>query len=264
MNEEELQCFYQLKLWLHTEIQLHTRTDEDFLLIFVRGSKANFEKAKKKLTAYYAIRKNYPKWWGNRSFEDNSTLSILQLNMSIALMDNSAFSTWPTIVITSFRNLPRQPLNVDDIFKLHTIIFDVIIRRQTAQLNGVIWFIDAKDTPYWFIAQLLNPILVRNIWNSFVIPLPVRLKGVYILNCPLIGYTIYAISKPFLSEKLKQRIRIYRTGWNELFQLIPENLVPDNNGGSAGPIEKHNEAFINEALAFNDYIEDDKKYGYFL
>lgn len=54
---EDLQA---LKDWIKKQPHLRARTDEQFLIQFLRGCKFSLEKAKEKIDNYYALKTKYP------------------------------------------------------------------------------------------------------------------------------------------------------------------------------------------------------------
>lgn len=55
-----------LKEWIQHSPHLHARTDDQFLVAFLRGCKFSLERAKQKFDLYYTVRTNMPEVMWNR------------------------------------------------------------------------------------------------------------------------------------------------------------------------------------------------------
>ncbi|KAH6935414.1 hypothetical protein HPB50_005574 [Hyalomma asiaticum] len=90
--------------------------------------------------------------------------------------------------------------------------------------------------------------------------LPVRLKGVYIINNPAVFDLLFGIAKTFLKAKLMKRIRLLGYDVEELRQLIPNDVIPEEHGGT-------NESYDFDALekeleSEEEFLQTLGTYGY--
>lgn len=67
------------KNWIKKSAHLNGRTDDQFLLFFLRGCKFSLEKAKQKYDLYYTVRSGLPEIIGNRDPTDKKVLNLLKL-----------------------------------------------------------------------------------------------------------------------------------------------------------------------------------------
>jgi hypothetical protein len=74
-----------LKLWIQQTEHLNARTDDQFLLTFLRGSKHNIEKAKAKIEMFYTCRTALPEIMSNRDPLNPHLLEIIRLGVGIPL-----------------------------------------------------------------------------------------------------------------------------------------------------------------------------------
>lgn len=66
------------KDWVLKQPHLKARTDDQFLISFLRGCKYSLEKAKKKLDNFYTMRCAIPEIYNNRSLDNPKTMEILR------------------------------------------------------------------------------------------------------------------------------------------------------------------------------------------
>lgn len=74
-----------LKKWISETPHLKARTDDQFLLTFLRGSKHNLEKAKAKIEMFYTCRTAMPEIMSNRDPLDPHLRKIIRLGVGLPL-----------------------------------------------------------------------------------------------------------------------------------------------------------------------------------
>lgn len=74
--EEVLTAF---KVWITSTPHLKARTDDQFLVTFLRGCKYNLEKAQKKLDMFYTLRTHMPELMLDRDPMDQKLHAIIKL-----------------------------------------------------------------------------------------------------------------------------------------------------------------------------------------
>ena len=67
-----------LRSWIEQQPHLRARTDDQFLLSFLRGSKHSLEKAKSKIDRYYTLRSKFPELF-TYDFEDEKMRELHKL-----------------------------------------------------------------------------------------------------------------------------------------------------------------------------------------
>lgn len=68
-----------LRDWIKKSTHLRGRTDDQFLLFFLRGCKFSLEKAKQKYDLYYTVRSGLPEIVAKRDPTSESILELLRL-----------------------------------------------------------------------------------------------------------------------------------------------------------------------------------------
>lgn len=74
-----------LKHWIHQTPHLKARSDDQFLLTFLRGSKHDLEMAKAKIEMFYTCRTAMPEIMTNRDPLDPNLRKIIQLGVGLPL-----------------------------------------------------------------------------------------------------------------------------------------------------------------------------------
>jgi hypothetical protein len=68
-----------LRDWIKKSPHLRARTDDQFLVTFLRGCKYSLERAKSKLDMFYTIRTHIPELFFNRDPADQKIQAIVRL-----------------------------------------------------------------------------------------------------------------------------------------------------------------------------------------
>jgi len=68
-----------LKTWIKQQPYLKARTDDQFLLAFLRGCKYSLEKAKSKIDKYYTLRTRYPDTFVCNDYTDPIAKEIFRI-----------------------------------------------------------------------------------------------------------------------------------------------------------------------------------------
>lgn len=76
----------ELKEWIKDTPHLNARTDDQFLVSYLRGCKHNLEKTKEKIDTFYMIKNTLPDILTNRDpIENKKILEILNLGTALPL-----------------------------------------------------------------------------------------------------------------------------------------------------------------------------------
>ncbi|KAF2904676.1 hypothetical protein ILUMI_01505, partial [Ignelater luminosus] len=142
-------------------------------------------------------------------------------------------STAPTFIL--FRNGVIDPFKHDvaDLIKVYYMIGDILLNEDdNFIISGTCAVHDSKDVT---LRHMLNitPTIAKKCLTSIQYGYPLRPQGIYISNSPYIE-VLYNIIKPFLNEKMKERINIFSN--NELQKVIPLEILPKEYGGQGSSV----------------------------
>lgn len=65
-----------------------------------------------------------------------------------------------------------------------------------------------------------------------------KLKEVHIINVSPLIDTVINWVKPFLKEKIRNRIHVHPDGLESLYKFVPREILPSEYGGDAGSIQE--------------------------
>jgi len=260
LNADQANLLAKFKLWVETEADFYGRTDEDFLVLFLRSCDFDLELSKKTLRSYYLVRVKYPQWWANRDIHHPQVQFLIQNKLAVMLSDH-ADRDYPTIVILHVARYGPDPSILGPGGMLTTCALDTIAKQTNVQLNGVIFIFDMENYHSWMFWRSFWPSLVRDMLNSFLYCLPMKVQMMVLVNVPPMTYAAVNFVRSFLPQAYKDKLKCCRS-WSDIGKLILIELLPDEYGGQAGPVKVHEDETAEKGWAMSDYILDDNKYGF--
>lgn len=131
------------------------------------------------------------------------------------------------------KNLPTP--NVAEAMKLIMMIGDIRLKEELVGVAGDVYILDATvATPSHF--SKFTPALVKKFLVCVQEAYPVKLKEVHVINVSPLVDTIVNFVKPFLKEKIRNRIYVHGS-LEKLYEYVPKEILPEEYGGQAGRIQ---------------------------
>nr|XP_034839030.1 alpha-tocopherol transfer protein-like [Maniola hyperantus] len=218
-----------LRVLLKREANLVVPIDDDeFLLKFLRPTKYYAESAFKKIQAYYKFRLSHQDYCRDlypsavRLAFDHSIVSILsprdQHGRRIMFVESG--ERW---------NPRHVPLR--EVFRGVQLGLESAMVEPRTQVSGVSVILELKGLSFSQVMQF-TPSFAKMVVDWIQDCIPIRLKGVHIVNQPYIFNMLFAIFKPFLSDKLRSRIFFHGSDRKSLLKHIDGDALMQRIGGS--------------------------------
>lgn len=140
-----------LKTWISKQAHLNARTDDQFLVNFLRGSKFSLERAKEKIDLYFTVRKLMPELFINRDPTDPTLLEIIRLGyVQFLFYRKFTYFFCRTFVVLPKGEAPDSPItliyrpgihdpskyNIAELMKVSTMIMDILMRDNDQYIIG--------------------------------------------------------------------------------------------------------------------------------
>ncbi|KAK8766905.1 hypothetical protein V5799_006314 [Amblyomma americanum] len=211
----------QLRKLIAGEPQLDCPVDEDFLIKFLRARKYDVDSAFKNVKKYFKARIEHPQvlqGLSPQSIPFDATCRKHRLLTVSRERDPEGRAV--AMLNIGTRRLPHGSLHAfghQTAPKYHTGKCDTISAafvHRVSELN----IINA--------GHLLSDSVPKRDY------LPLRIKGIYIINNPALFDVLFAIAKPFMKAKLLKRIRLFGYDLRELRDLVPDDLISEEHGGT--------------------------------
>ncbi|XP_034183449.1 alpha-tocopherol transfer protein-like [Osmia lignaria lignaria] len=229
-----------IKEWLSKQPHLPAFDDDYRIMTFLRGSKFSLEKCKRKLDMYFTMRAAIPEFFTNRDItrpELREITKIIQMPPLPGLTKNGRR-------VITMRGIDKDfpTPSVAEVMKLVLMIGDVRLKEEVVGVAGDVYILDASvATPAHFAK--FTPALVKKFLICVQEAYPVKLKEVHVVNVSPVVDSIVNFVKPFLKEKIRNRIFMH-SDIKTLYEYIPREILPTEYGGDAGPIQAIHEIWL--------------------
>ncbi|XP_045454101.1 alpha-tocopherol transfer protein-like [Melitaea cinxia] len=245
-----------IKEWLKKEPHLPDEFDDQRIMTFLRGCKFSLEKCKRKLDMYFTMRSAVPEFFTERDVtrpELQEILKIVQMPPMPGLTPDGR-----RVILMRGIDKDVQTPNVANAFKLALMLGDVRLAEEKEGVAGDIYILDASvATPNHFAK--FTPTLVKKFLVCVQEAYPVKLKQVHVINISPIVDKIVNFVKPFLKEKIRDRIFIH-SDVNELYKYVPQEMLPTEYGGKAGSMNDLHDAWVKKLEEYKDWFADQEQY----
>lgn len=116
-------------------------------------------------------------------------------------------------------------MSLDEVFKGCVLFLEAAMLEPETQVNGAVVIFDMDGLSLQQTWQFTPPFAKRIVdWLQDSVPL--RIKGIHIVNQPKIFQMVFALFKPFLREKLRGRIIFHGTDRDSLHKHIDPKCLP--------------------------------------
>nr|XP_034326775.1 alpha-tocopherol transfer protein-like [Crassostrea gigas] len=272
---------------------LHVRTDDAFLLRFLRAKKFEYDRAYNLLVSHFQMKKENPKLFEN--LRPSAVKHVLEAGVTGVLPHRDKEGRRVIIFRPGLWDPSRFP--IDDVFRTNLLTLSKIIQDEVTQVNGLIMVTDLNGIG-WAHAKNMSPLYAKRVtsllqdeesqingilmimdlkrvgWKHVknISPLyskrmmsllqdafPARFKGLHYLNEPAVFDYIFAIVKQFMKEKTVSRLHFHGKNVQELTEFIDPEYLPEEYGGKAPPFS--NKDWMEELLKCDAEFDDEAKYG---
>ncbi|XP_064480887.1 alpha-tocopherol transfer protein-like isoform X2 [Ornithodoros turicata] len=240
---------------IRSDPEMNPRTDDAFLLRFLRCRKFDCHRAYKVLRQYYKLRHNNPQLF--KAFHPTNQKETFRHNLQMVLPDRDPKGC--AVFIFKGGHWNPYTCTAEDIFRANVMCLEQAIMDPVTQVTGIVALMDMKGFSFTHLrfcpASHLQKV-VSLIQDCF----PARFKAIHIVNEPAIFSVLFSIVKPFLNEKLQKRIYFHGCDLNSLHQYLPADILPEEYGGLTGSMD--NSDFVQRMYRNDEMFKKDSAYGF--
>jgi len=246
-----------IREWLSRQPHLPQDMDDDRLRTFLRGCKFSLEKVKKKLDMYYTMRNAVPEFFANRDVDRPELAEIFKVVQGPILPGLTPNGRRVCVLRGVTKDIATP--NIDDCMKLVLMAGDIRLKEEQVGVAGDVYIFDASvATPGHF--SKVSPAMVKKFLICVQEAYPVKLKEVHIVNVSPLVDTIINFVRPFLKEKIRQRIH-FHSNLESLYKFVPQKMLPKEYGGDAGTSAELTEQWRQKLREYTPWFkeQEDKK-----
>ncbi|XP_053972501.1 alpha-tocopherol transfer protein-like [Hylaeus volcanicus] len=241
-----------IKEWLAKQPHLPNSFDDQRLMTFLRGCKFSLEKCKRKLDMYFTMRAAVPEFFTGRDANRPEIREILNL-VQIPPLPGLTKEGRRVIVMRGIEKDVPTP-NVSEALKLVMMIGDIRLNEEQVGVAGDVYILDASCATPAHFAKFTTGI-VKKFLVCVQEAYPVKLKEVHVVNVSPLVDTIVKFVKPFLKEKIRNRIFMH-SDIKTLYKYIPREILPEEYGGDAGPIQAIHDVWVKKLEEYGPWFKE--------
>ncbi|XP_050439321.1 alpha-tocopherol transfer protein-like [Adelges cooleyi] len=259
--ERRAEALDQLRRLIEEEKNLHLPTDEsteNLLLAFLRVCKFYPESAFKRVKNLYKLRQKNPKYCSDLipSLEKN----VFSQNILTVLPSRDQHGR--RILLTEVgQRWKVKNCTLTEIFRGVELVIEAAILEPRTQVSGTALIIDFAGLTVNHVWQF-TPNFAKLVLDWIQYCMPARLKEVHVINQPYIFNMIFAMFKPFMQEKLRNRMFLHGYDHSSLLEYLDAKCLPAKYGGLMD-IETDQSLDLWQLLChYNDNYKVTNEYGY--
>ncbi|XP_063529416.1 retinaldehyde-binding protein 1 isoform X1 [Cydia strobilella] len=219
----------ELKRLLEADKDLHVPLESDAWLVrFLRPCKFYPESAYELIKRYYHFKLKHAKHYDG--LMPSKEQNIFYQDILTVLPTRDQLGRRILVVELGKRWKPSK-CTLDEAFKGCVLFLEAAMMEPVSQICGAQVIMDMEGLSMQQVWQF-TPQFAKRLLDWLQESIPVRIKGVFIVNQPYIFNMVYQLFKPFLKEKLRSRLLFVGKDWELLHKYVSPKCLPEAYGGT--------------------------------
>ncbi|XP_077866826.1 alpha-tocopherol transfer protein-like [Saccoglossus kowalevskii] len=252
--ETRLQKVQELRELFKTRADIKFRSDDEFLLRFLRNKKFNVDKAFKMMVHHYKVRRDYPKLFN--SFKPSAIEYHLYKHTHMVCPGKDKLGR--TVILGRVSTL-EESFDVHNVLKSMLMLSEMLQEDENIQVNGVVHVMDYSGMTRKHI-RFATPMVMKMAVDVLENSTPIRSKAIHYIRQPDIFDIMFSVLRPFMSEKMKKRLHFHGDEFGSLHEHVPSAILPSEFGGQLEKLD--NSEWVKKILAAEDYFIENSQYGF--
>ncbi|XP_011167934.1 alpha-tocopherol transfer protein-like isoform X2 [Solenopsis invicta] len=227
--EIQKQSMARLKELLQAEKDLKSPLDnEAWLIRFLRPCKYYPESSLNLIKNYYNFKVKHSAIYDD--LKPSKEKNIFDHNI-LNVMNNRDQHGRRILVAELGKKWKHNKCSLDEVYKGCVLFLEAAILEPATQIAGAIVIFDMDGLSLQQAWQFTPP-FAKRIVDLLQEAMPARIKNLHVVNQPYIFDMVFKLFKPFLKEKLKNRIIFHGTDRKSLHQYMAPTHLPPQYGGT--------------------------------
>lgn len=228
-----------------------TSLSDRFLIKFLRARDFDVDLSLQLLLNYQRWRKESPEI--SACLSPSSMLGLLNTSYHAVLPVRD--HTGSRVLIYRIGQWDPKDWSVIHVFKVSLMTSEVICREAETQRRGVKVIFDLDGWSFSHALQV-TPSLAKKISSVLTDSFPLKVRGIHLVNEPLIFRPVFAMIRPFLSDKIKQRIHLHGADFQDtLSDFFSAVVLPPEYGGEGLGVEEACQDWTNQLLQAESLLQ---------
>lgn len=241
----------KLKQKAKAEVSIrHLDLPKTFLIRFLKARDFDVELALKLLINYHKWRQEWPEITAD--LRPSSVIGLLQNNYHGVLRERD--DSGSRVLIYRIGQWNTKEFTAYEVFRVSLITSELIVQECETQKNGLKVIFDLQG---WCFAHALqiNPSLAKKISSVLTDSFPLKVRGIHLINEPIFFRPVFAMIRPFLPDKIKQRIHMHGSSYaRSVCGCFPKAILPPEYGGTGPSIDEVCQEWTEYIMQSEDYL----------
>lgn len=257
--EIKAKAVQELRALLKEQDELVVPLDnDDWMVRFLRPCKFYPQSAYELIKRYYQFKVKH--WDMYLDLSPSREANIFKQNI-LAVFPNRDQLGRRILLLELGKSWKHKEVSLDEVYKGCVLFLEAAMLEPETQVHGAVVIFDMDGLSMQQVWQFTPPFAKRIVdWLQDAVPL--RIKGIYIINQPKIFNVVFALFKPFLREKLRNRIIFLGSDRESLYKHISQECLPHCYGGTVDAPRVQGEQWYELLLKCDNEYNAINRYGY--
>ncbi|XP_012252557.1 alpha-tocopherol transfer protein-like [Athalia rosae] len=242
-----------LKKW--TNAKGITDVPVEQLALFSHSCYFDREATLRCMSVYYRMRATVPEFFSNRDPKMEylqHSLRALQFT-ALPVPDPNGYR----IIFHRLADTRPNQYMFNDGIKLLGMTTDASLYSEGCS-PGYIFLFDMRGVKLGHLTRL-SISSIRKFFEYLQEGLPVRLKGIHVLNAVWFMDKILSLVRPFMKRELFDMLHLYSGDISEVYERIPQKCLPQDFGGDLDTLENLHEAHSLKLIELRNYFLEEER-----
>ncbi|XP_053104516.1 alpha-tocopherol transfer protein isoform X1 [Hemicordylus capensis] len=222
-----------------------------FLVRFLRARDFDHDLAWKLLKNYTKCRTEWPEL--NADLRPYSVVNLLHAGYHGVLRERDPSGS--KVIIYRVARWDPKLFTAFEVFRVSLMTSELIVREIDTQRNGVKVIFDLEGWRFAHAFQI-SPTVAKRIAAVIMDSFPLKVRGIHLINEPLLFHPVFALIKPILSEKIKKRIHMHGYNYTQnLQEHFPASILPKEYGGKAISMDHLSQQWTDFIMESESYLQ---------
>ncbi|KAH8310426.1 hypothetical protein KR044_001306, partial [Drosophila immigrans] len=247
-----------LRVWIRQQPHLRARTEDDFLIAFLRRCRYSLEETKRRIDRYFTYYNLFPEVMSNRCI----TQRLLEINrLGVCLFpDLPKGNNRTALFVARFGQFDPNQYSLREIYHFTSMAVEIVaLENDYASVAGICEIIDLEGANSDKMRRF-DKVFFRKWWNWLHECSPLRVREVYVINMPKDIQSTILFLYNMLSAQVNYPFVVHKKS-EDLYKHLPPEAMTIEYGGSNGYQAEALDYWRDKLMASKDYFEQDAQYG---
>lgn len=209
------------------ELKTNLPQDDKTLMKFLSARKMDVEESFELLKNYYLYRKRNPEIFNNLTLQAQDVYKALENGLPGVL--NLKDRKGRCVLVLTANNWDCS-YSLSSIYRALLFSLEYLTNDIHNQTNGFVVIVDWTEFSFRQSTNL-KPSILRLMIEGLQDCFPARFKGIHFIGQPWYVEAALTVIKPFLNEKIKERIYVHGNNLSTLHEHVHKDILPAEMGG---------------------------------